>query len=169
MTQTSNIITKTLQPNFELEDEEEFVGGSYSFKKKKKTGTVYISYYTVSNQGEFAKAFVGSVMSAKKEKLYLEALRNLYKKIDFLELNQALDNREIDEVEFEKELTNNESKYLIPYPEKKPDAIQVFLVSDIVQRIGRVKEMTVDEASELFHLDFSSAENVLEDIGALAY
>ena len=61
MTQTSNIITKTLQPNFELEDEEEFVGGSYSFLQSKKTGTVYISYYTVSNQGEFAKSFVGSV------------------------------------------------------------------------------------------------------------
>lgn len=167
MIQTSSIITKTLQPNFEIEDEEEFVGGSYSFFQSKKTGTVYISYYKVSNHGEIAKAFVGSVMNARKEKLYVEALCNLYKKVDFLELNQALESKEIDEDQFEKELTINENKYLIPYPEKKPDAMQVLLVSDIVQKIDRVKEMTIDEASELFQLDLSAAENVLEEMTTL--
>jgi len=107
-------------------------------------------------------------MGAKKEKLYVEALRNLYKRIDFLELNQALESKEIDEDQFEKELTINEDKYLIPFPEKRPDAIQVLLVSDIVQKIERVKEMTVDEASELFQLDLSTAENVLEELKTLA-
>lgn len=168
MTQTFNIITKSLQPNLELEEEVEVIGATCSFVQNKKTGVFIADYKAYPSQGEFAKTLVGSIMGAKKEKLYVEALRNLYKRIDFLELNQALESKEIDEDQFEKELTINEDKYLIPFPEKRPDAIQVLLVSDIVQKIERVKEMTVDEASELFQLDLSTAENVLEELKTLA-
>lgn len=169
MTQTSSVITKSLQPNLEFEDEIEIVGATYSFVQSKKTGAFIADYKAFPSHGEFTKTFVGSIMSVKKEMLYVEALRNLYKKVDFLELNQALESKEIDEDQFEKELTSNENKYLISYPEKKPDAIQVLLVSDIVQRINRVKEMTIDEASELFQLDLSAAENALEEMNTLAY
>ena len=43
------------------------------------------------------------------------------------------------------------------------------MVSDIVKKIGRVKDMTVDEASELFQLDLSSAEKVLAETDALSF
>ena len=169
MNQTSSIITKSLQPNLELDEEEGFVGATCSFFHNTKTGAFVAAYTAYPSRGEFARDFVGSIMNTKKEKLYVEALRNLYKKVDFLELSQALENKEINENEFEKELSLNESKYLIPYPGVKPDAIQVFLVSDIVQKIGRVKDMTVDEASELFQLDLSAAENVLEEMALPPY
>ena len=84
MTSTSSIITKSLQPNIEFEEDEEWVGATYSFLRS-KTGMVYVSKF-YPNQREFSKVFVGSVMNANKEKLYVEAIRNLYKKLDFIEL-----------------------------------------------------------------------------------
>lgn len=169
MTQNFNIITKSLQPNFELDDDD-LVGGTYSFIRSKKTGTVYISDVKFfPNRNELTRVFVGSVMGVKKENLYVKALRNLYKKVDFLELNQALESKQISDSDFDKELTDHEDKYLIPYPEEKPDVLQVIMVSDIVKKIGRVKDMTVDEASELFQLDLSSAENVLAETDALTF
>lgn len=88
-------------------------------------------------------------------------MRNLFRRIDFIELTQALEAGDISDEEFDAELDNNEERYLIPAATEEPTLQQLVQTADIVKKLGRVERMTVDEASEMFSLDMERGYKLL--------
>ena len=108
-------------------------------------------------------SWVKDYLSEGKEDLYIRALRNLYRKLDFMELNQSLDMSEMTEDEYDNELVTNEDKYLIPAPSGTPTLQQIIQITDILKRLGREKNISVDEVSEMFSLEMEKAMEVLHE------
>ena len=125
--------------------------------------TDYIEYIAASNGKAAIRSWVKEYLSEEKEELYLRALRNLFRKLDFIELNQSLESEEITEEEFDRELEANEGNYLIPAPEGKPTLQQIIQISDIIRKLGREKKISVDEVSDMFSLEMDRAMSVLEE------
>ena len=119
--------------------------------------TEQITFVAASKGRATIQSWVKDYLSEEKEDLYLRALRNLYRKLDFIELNQSLDMSDISEAEYDKELESNEDKYLIPSPTGKPSLQQIIQITDILKRLGREKNMSVDEVSEMFSLEMDKA------------
>ena len=162
MSLLSNITTKDLSEVEDSVENEQFVQISkYKKKKKKGDGIEVIAYRATSKGKNDAQLWIKRFLSEEKESLYLQALRNLYRKIDFIELNQALESEDISEEEFDKELVENEDRYLIPSPTVVPTVKQVIQVSEIMKKLGREKS-SVDEVSEVFSLDMDRAMEVLQ-------
>ncbi len=125
--------------------------------------TEQITFVAVSKGSATIQSWVKDYLSEEKEELYLRVLRNLYRKLDFIELNQSLDMSDISEEEYDHELESNEDKYLIPAPTGQPSLQQIIQITDILKRIGRDKNISVDEVSELFSLEMDKAIDVLEE------
>ena len=125
--------------------------------------TEQITFIAASKGQTTVQSWVKDYLSEEKEDLYIRALRNLYRKLDFIELNQSLDMSDISETEFNHELESNEGKYLIPAPTGKPTLQQIIQITDILKRIGREKNMSVDEVSEMFSLEMDKASDVLAE------
>lgn len=125
--------------------------------------TDYFKYIAASKGKADIRMWVKEYLSEAKEELYLRALRNLYRKLDFIELNQLLEMDDISEEEYEKELDQNEDKYLIPAPTGQPTIQQIIQITDIIKRLGREKNISVDEVSEMFSLEMDKAMAVLQD------
>jgi hypothetical protein len=125
--------------------------------------TDFIEYIAASNGKADIRSWVKEYLSEEKEELYLRALRNLYRRLDFIELNQSLESEEITEEEFDRELETNEANYLIPAPEGKPTMQQIIQISDIIRKLGREKKISVDEVSDMFSLEMDKAMSVLEE------
>mgnify|MGYP006916235021 CR=1 FL=1 len=100
--------------------------------------------------------------SKDKEHLYLTALKNLFRKLDFYDLYSSFENGSISEEEYLKLLNTNEDKYFIPSPVKNPTYRQLVQINDIIKKIGRKDLMSVDEVSELFSLDLRKAKSIIE-------
>lgn len=94
--------------------------------------------------------------------MYICALTNLFRKLNFIELTQALEVEDISEECFDKELDENEEKYLIPCPQEKPTIQQIIQVVDIIKKLGKTIDLTISEVSEIFSLDMNNAEMVLQ-------
>lgn len=124
--------------------------------------TDFIEYIAASGGKADIRSWVKEYLSEEKEELYLRALRNLYRKLDFIELNQSLESEEITEEEYDHELEVNEDNYLIPAPEGKPTMQQIIQISDIIRKLGREKKISVDEVSDVFSLEMDKAMAVLE-------
>ncbi|MBR4536191.1 MAG: hypothetical protein IKO62_05985 [Bacteroidales bacterium] len=127
-------------------------GGRYKF----------IKFVAASRGRANIHSWVKDYLSEEKEELYLRALRNLYRKLDFMELNQSLEMSDISEDEFDKELETHEDKYLIPAPSGTPSQQQIIQITDILKRLGRENSMSVDEVSEMFSLEMDKAMGVLQ-------
>ena len=125
--------------------------------------TDFFKYIAASNGKADIRLWVKDYLSEAKEELYLRALRNLYRKLDFIELNQSLEMEDRSEEEFEKELDQNEEKYLIPAPTGQPTVQQIIQITDIIKRLGREKNISVDEVSEMFSLEMDKAMALLKD------
>lgn len=163
MNSLSNTTTKNLSEVEELvEDEQFFQLTQYTRTHKGGGGIKLFAYTAVSKDKTNSHVWVKRYLSEEKEELYLQALRNLYRKIDFIELSQSLDSEDITEEEFDKELEEHEDRYLIPSPSAEPTVQQVIQVADIVKRLGREKISTVDDISEVFSLDMDKAMKVLQ-------
>ena len=115
--------------------------------------TDFYKYVAASKGRADVRLWVKDYLSENKEELYLRALRNLYRKLDFIELNQLLEMEDITVEEYDKELETNEDKYLIPAPEGQPTVQQIIQITDIIKRLGREKKISVDEVSEMFSLE----------------
>lgn len=157
-----NTNTKNLSELEDLDENEQiFQITKYSRAQKTGDGITVISYKAASKGKVDSQFWVKRYLSEDKESLYLKALRNLYRKLDFIELNQALEMEDISEEEFDKELLENEDRYLIPAPTETPTVQQIIQVSEIVKKLGREKIISVDEVSEVFSLDMDKAMEVL--------
>lgn len=162
MSLLSNTTTKDLSEVEDSVENEQFVQISkYTRTNKKGGGIEVIAYRATSRGNNDAQLWIKRFLSEEKESLYLQALRNLYRKIDFIELSQALESEDISEEEFDKELEENEDRYLIPSPTVVPTVKQVIQVSEIMKKLGREKS-SVDEVSEVFSLDMDRAMEVLQ-------
>lgn len=95
-----------------------------------------------------------------KEELYVTALDNLLKKVDYLHLTMQLDQNLIDEDEFDKELDENEDKYLIKI-NSDFNNLDLDLVISIVSKLKN-RDFTSDEISELFSIDVEKIENFID-------
>lgn len=132
------------------------------FTRSHSGGRTEIIEYIAATRGKAnVRSWVKDYLSEGKEELYLRALRNLYRKLDFIELNQALEMEDISETEYVKELAVNEDNYLIPAPDGAPSVQQIIQITDIIRRIGREKKMSVDEVSEMFSLEMEKSLEVL--------
>ena len=162
MSLLSNTTTKDLSEVEDSVENEQFVQIlKYTRTNKKGDGIEVIAYRATSKGKNDAQLWIKRFLSEEKESLYLQALRNLYRKIDFIELSQALESEDISEEEFDKELEENEDRYLIPSPTVVPTVKQVIQVSEIMKKLGREKS-SVDEVSEVFSLDMDRAMEVLQ-------
>jgi hypothetical protein len=122
-----------------------------------------IKYVSFSKGKTDIKSWTQKYLSQDKEELYIRALRNLFRKLDFIELNQSLEMEDISEEDYDKELSENEKKYLIPAPDVEPTVQQVIQIVDIIKRLGRENSMTVDEVSEMFSLNMDKSIAVLQN------
>lgn len=86
-------------------------------------------------------------------KLSIKALKNLFKKYDFLQLNYQLETNQISVDEFNDEITKNENKYFIDQPNKKPSYKQLQTIGLILQEIERDKELSIDDVQDLFEVE----------------
>lgn len=106
-------------------------------------------------------SLIRSFLSQGKETLYLRIVKNLFRKNDFSELLQALENGEISDEEYDRELESNEDKYLIPFPKEKADFRQIAQIVDIIKKLGKENDFSVADVSELFSLDISEASTII--------
>jgi hypothetical protein len=90
----------------------------------------------------------------RKEDLFLTAIRNLRKKINFISLNNEYQNGDISEDEFEKELEVNQHKYVVNVSALK-DKIDLEILQEIIPKID--DDITIDEAAEVFSIDIQSS------------
>ncbi|WP_396178550.1 hypothetical protein [Flavobacterium sp.] len=96
-----------------------------------------------------------------KERLYITAISNLYKKVDYLQLTMQLDNELISEDEFDYELETFENRYLISSNDNfKSDEFElaVSIANNITQR-----EFSTDELAELFSIPIERVNKLLQD------
>lgn len=162
MSLLSNTTTKDILEVEDSVENEQFVQLTQYIRTHKGGGGIRVIEYKAASNGKAdSRMWVKKFLSEDKETLYLQALRNLYRKIDFIELSQALESEDISEEEFDKELEENEDRYLIPSPTVVPTMKQVIQVSEIMKKLGREKS-SVDEVSEVFSLDMDKAMEVLQ-------
>ena len=147
-----------------LSDGEQLVQFTHYTRSHSDGGhTDFFKYIVASNGKEDIKCWEKDYLSDGKEQLYVQALRNLFRKLDFIELNQSLEMDDISEEQYNRELEVNESNYLIPAPIDKPSVQQIIQITDIVRKIGRESKISVDEVSEIFSLDMDKAISVLNE------
>lgn len=88
-----------------------------------------------------------------RENLWKRAVKNLYKRINFLELNISFLQEEVDEDEFEQTLMAHEDEYIITFCDVK-NSLEAEAIHDIVRALG--KSFDVHEVAELFGIEAKS-------------
>jgi hypothetical protein len=86
----------------------------------------------------------------KRQSLLIEVIRNYIRKINLIELNDSLEDEDITDDDYDKELSANKDKYVITLRDiKSPqDAI---IISDLMHEIGYdLKEFSTSEVGEMF-------------------
>ncbi|MEO6302140.1 MAG: hypothetical protein ABIP51_03100 [Bacteroidia bacterium] len=91
-----------------------------------------------------------SFIQDKKERFYITGIKNLQKKTNFLQLYIQHCEKQINDEEYENELTKHPENYVIDIKEIE-DVNDVVLLSKIIDKID--VNMTLDEASEMFSID----------------
>lgn len=123
-----------------------------------------ISYinFRIADSETTVKANVFFFMAERMREMHsceshlIEAVRNLSRKINLLELNMALDNEEIGEEEYEKEIDENEGKYIITLNDN-PRFDSFLCISQLMHKIGHdVRDYTISEVSEMFSIKESA-------------
>ena len=88
----------------------------------------------------------------KSESLLIEAVRNFIRKINFAELNENLEDEEITEETYLKELEQNSNKYAITLKNISSQN-DVIIMTDLMQKIGtELRDFTTSEVSEMFSI-----------------
>ena len=98
----------------------------------------------------------------KMIKLYNKLVENLFKTKNFLELTIENLTEQISDDDFAKELEEHPEKYMKTICQRKPTYEDIKLIVDIVCSVKKDKELSVADVSELFSIDLSEAENVIE-------
>lgn len=108
-----------------------------------------------------SKLFMLSEVTSIKQELYVTAIVNLLKKVNFLELNQQLLNNEISDDEFDNLLTSESFKYTIQM-NKTISPVEKNLIIQIISQIGsNIKEFSISDIEELFSIKINCLSNSL--------
>ena len=85
--------------------------------------------------------------------LYLTAIKNLIKMRNFANLSNDVENNDITNEEYEKELQENPKKYVIDV--KNSDPIKMVpIIAKIIEDIGEpAKDLSVDDVCTIFSID----------------
>lgn len=106
------------------------------------------------------KILSGFSLNEVKEELYITAIDNLLKKVEFINLTMQLDQNLITEEEFDEELENNEDIYLIKINPNFKD-IDLELVQSITQKLNN-RKFSIDEISEMFSISIETIEEYVD-------
>ncbi len=88
----------------------------------------------------------------EKEMLLVSAIRNLIRKMNFFELNEALNSEDITEDEFNSELKEHDQKYAITL-ENISSPYQTRIIAELMEKIGSdLKDFSTSEVSEMFSI-----------------
>jgi hypothetical protein len=100
--------------------------------------------------------YTASQNCIRREELLITAIKNLLKRINFLELYQQLQAQEIVEDEFERQLELQANRYVIEM-NNDFDGNDAKIIYSIVARIGtEIKDLSVSDVTELFSLNVNS-------------
>jgi hypothetical protein len=97
--------------------------------------------------------------SLRKEDLCITAIKNLIKKVNFLQLINQLNEGGLTERKFQKELKQYPSKYIIETDYLK-FIDDVSVISEIVEKVGI--EQSIDEVAEMFSIEYNSLCSALQ-------
>lgn len=135
----------TISNNYEM------VNKSYHSREQVQPDYSFEGSYTIHLiKREFSR-------TSCREGLWKRAVKNLYKRINFLELNIDFLNDYISEDEFEKALTTREDEYVISFSDIK-NALEAEAIYDIIRALG--KSFDVHEVAELFGVEAKSLYNM---------
>jgi len=92
-------------------------------------------------------------MKNKKEELLFTATKNLLKAKNFLQLCLMLEQKQITQEEYEKELEKNSFRYIIDIESIK-DKKDIKIITEIIKELGPIAEsLSVTDVSEIFSVD----------------
>jgi hypothetical protein len=117
----------------------------------------YVTNKGLYNYVEFIKSKADEDM--KRESLYITAIRNLRKKIRFMNLNFDYQNDFITEDEFQKELNEHQDKYFINVS-LLSDKFELDCITKIVNNID--DDLTIDDIADIFSIDINSQPKLIE-------
>jgi hypothetical protein len=104
----------------------------------------------------FNHLFVMAAISHSREDFYITALRNMFRKANFLELYQQLQNGDLSEEEFQNEVESKPNKYTIEM-NKDITASQFKTIVSLISHIGfDVRDMSLTDVAELFSAKLDS-------------
>jgi len=102
------------------------------------------------NQSIIEKSFRAIEYSRKSEVYLIEATRNFIRKLNFAELNEALEDNEITEDEYNSALDHNSEKFVVTLRDIGCPS-DVLIIADLVKKIGYdLREFSTSEVSEMF-------------------
>lgn len=96
----------------------------------------------------------------RKEELYVTAIKNLRKKINYISLNNEFQNGEISDEEYDTEIEKNAEKYVVNVKQIKDD-FELEVLFDVVDKIK--EPFNEDEIAEIFSLDISNTQYNIEN------
>lgn len=89
-------------------------------------------------------------LSKEKECLYIIAIENLLKRINFSELLQEVDNKSITYKDFLDEIEKNPKRYVI---ELNNNEFDFKVIADIISKIDpSIKDLSTSDVSEMFSI-----------------
>jgi hypothetical protein len=86
----------------------------------------------------------------RNEQLLIDAMRNMLRKTNFNDLNEALDDEEITEEEYNNQLENFTDKYAIPLKKMQNPSDIVNIMQLSLKISNNLRELTLSEVSEIF-------------------
>lgn len=95
-----------------------------------------------------------------KEQLYKSMVKNLMKKNNFLNLSWLLDQGQITEEDYQVEIETNPELYVIETNGEVNTEV-ILTINDILNELNL--QLSVDEVSELFSVDYNAMLKMLED------
>lgn len=95
----------------------------------------------------------------EKENLYITAIENLWKKIDYLQLSNQYDQNQISEEEYISELEKNENCYMIS-PNENFSIVDYHIAVGIVHKIT-CRNFEEHEMAEMFSIPLDRLDNII--------
>lgn len=147
------------------EETQELNHFNFDYTEALSSSGVYTRTYSfTAHKGDQTYSFGQLMVKDLKRllKLYNQLVENLFKAKDFLELTIENLTEQISDDDFAKELEEHPEKYMKTISPKKTTYEDIKLIVDILCSVKKDKELSVDDVSELFSMDLSEAENVIE-------
>ncbi len=131
-------------------------------------GTVNETFFSIPNTNNSNPSLIFQTISSMltkienvKEGFYITGIQNLRRKINFIRLNNDFQNGDITEEEYEKELEENEDKYVVNVSFLN-NAYYLQILNEIIDKIGG--DLTLSDIQEMFSVDISKANNLFRKL-----